>query len=139
MAQAVAKTQTHAHNYAHSFFLSPFHFHSCTIMRIHIRIQRPSSCKTNTHNSIPLFVYKHNHSTQNMSTRHANFIHTHTQYNLHPQTQIHTHIFSPPPPPNADGRDLQGSGTKEWVTPSSNHHMVKKPCVSLATQHSQAT
>ncbi len=33
--------------------------------------------QTNMCNTISLFVYQHNYSTQNMNTRHANFAHTH--------------------------------------------------------------
>ncbi len=104
--------------------------------------QDPASTElqTNTCNTISLFVSQQNHSTQNMNTRQHIMYILHTQHNLHPQTcTAHTHSLSILPPSNADERDLQGSGTKERVTLSSNHHMVKKPCVSLATQHSQAT
>lgn len=136
LAQAVAKTDTCTQ--LHSLvFLSPFHSHSCTIMRIHIRIQRPPSCKQIC--ATPSLSLSTNTITQHKTwTRGMQILHIHTQHNLHPQKCTHTYSLYPPPS-NADERDLQGSGTKERVTLSSNHHMVKKPCVSLATQHSQAT
>lgn len=55
--------------------LSPFHSHSCTIMRMWMLMWMQNKY---VQYFLSLFVYQHNRSTQNMNMRHATFTHTYS-------------------------------------------------------------
>ncbi len=98
LAQAVAKTDTCT--ILHSLvFLSPFHSHSCTIMRIHIRIQRPPSCKQIY--ATPSLSLSPNKITQHKTWTRGNILCTYYTPNIisihRHALHKHTHSLYPPP------------------------------------------